>query len=158
MRWRTGLLGMTTAACIGFCHGVSGAQITNRPSWNQTPSNVQLTVQLGHANDVTSVAFSPDGRLVLTGSKDMTARLWEAASGNEIRRFEGHTDRVTAVAFSPDGHEVLTGSGDKSARLWDAATGKELQRFLGHSGEVRSVAFSPDGRMVLTGSAEIGRA
>ena len=154
MRWRAGLLGMTTVACIGFCLGMSGAQITNRPSLNQTPSNVQLTVQLGHANDVTSVAFSPDGRLVLTGSKDMTARLWEAASGNEIRRFEGHTDRVTAVAFSPDGHEVLTGSWDKSARLWDAATGQELRRFDGHTDQVTSVAFSRDGHDVLTGSGD----
>ncbi len=155
MRWQAGLLGMTVVAGIGFSLGVAGAQITNQSSLNQAPSShVQLIVQLGHANEVTSVAFSPDGRQVLTGSKDMTARLWEAASGNEIRRFEGHADWVTAVAFSPDGREVLTGSRDKSARLWDAVTGQELRRFDGHTEQVTSVAFSRDGREVLTGSGD----
>jgi len=120
----------------------------------QTPPQARLVAQLGHAYEVTSVAFSPDGREVLTGSKDMTARLWETASGNEIRRFEGHTDHVTSVAFSPDGREVLTGSRDKSARLWDAATGQELRRFEGHTDHVTSVAFSPDGSEVLTGSGD----
>jgi len=155
MRWQAGLLGMAAVAGFGFSPSVAGAQMTNRSSLNQAPSShVQLIVQLGHANELTSVAFSPDGRSVLTGSKDMTARLWEAASGNEIRRFEGHTDWVTSVAFSPDGREVLTGSRDKSARLWDAVTGQELRRFDGHTDQVTSVAFSRDGREVLTGSGD----
>ena len=56
------------------------------------------------------MAFSPDGKQVLTGSEDKTARLWDAQSGKELRTFTGHTDWVMSVAFSPDGKQVLTGS------------------------------------------------
>ena len=107
---------------------------------------------------INSVAFSPDGRCVLTGSDDNTARLWETATGKEVRRFEGHSEHVSAVAFSPDGHWVLTAAGsrlnnrDNTARLWETATGKEVRRFEGHVGPVSAVAFSPNGRWVLTGS------
>jgi DNA-binding beta-propeller fold protein YncE len=103
---------------------------------------------------VNSVAFSPDGARVLTGSTDNTARLWDAATGKEIRVFKGHEGGVWSVAFSRDGARVLTGSVDATARLWDAATGKEIRAFKGHEGFVRSVAFSPDGARVLTGSVD----
>jgi WD40 repeat protein len=91
---------------------------------------------------------------VLTGSRDNTARLWDAATGQEIRASRGHEDTVTSVAFSPDGARVLTGSGDRTARLWDAATGKEIRAFKGNEDTVSSVAFSPDGARVLTGSKD----
>jgi len=106
----------------------------------------------GHTYAVTSVAFSPDGTKVLTGSGDCTAKLWDAATGACIRTFTGHTDSVYSVAFSPDGSKVLTGSVDNTAKLWDAATGSLIRTFTGHSSYVLSVAFSPDGTKVLTGS------
>jgi hypothetical protein len=89
---------------------------------------------------------------VLTGGEDPTARLWDAATGKQIRSFEGHTASLWSVAFSPDGRFVLTGSADNTARLWDAATGRQIRTFAGHTDGVLSVAFSADGRLVLTGS------
>jgi WD40 repeat protein len=119
----------------------------------QAQEHVRLMPQLGMGH-VTSVAFSSDGHLALTGSEDKTARMWDVTTGQQLRSFEGHTDEVTSVAFSPDGRFVLTGSGDNTARLWDAATGEQIRSFEGHTDSVNSVAFSPDGRYVLTGSED----
>jgi WD40 repeat protein len=108
---------------------------------------------LAHRALIRSVAFSPDGKMVLTGSRDKTARLWDAATGKLLHTLP-HRDDVWAVAFSPDGKMVLTGSQDATARLWSAATGQSLAPPLRHEGWVVAVAFSPDGQTVLTGSAE----
>ncbi len=107
-----------------------------------------------HEGPVYSVAFSPDGTQIVTGSGDQTARLWDLATGQELRRFEGHEIGVDSVAFSPDGTQIVTGSFDQTARLWDVATGQELCRFEGHEGGVASVAFSPDGTQIVTGSRD----
>ena len=106
----------------------------------------------GHTDLVRAVAFSPDGKLALTGSVDQTARLWETATGKPVATLSGHTGSVYAVAFSPDGKLALTGSVDKTARLWEAATGKPVATLSGHTDRVGAVAFSPDGKLALTGS------
>jgi WD40 repeat protein/CRP-like cAMP-binding protein len=109
----------------------------------------------GHADQIVSVAFSPDGLFVLTGSDDQTARLWDVTSGEEIVQFNGHGGPITSVAFSPDGRFVLTGSDDQTARLWEADSGREILQFSGHTDQVRSVAFSSDGKYAITGSADM---
>ncbi|MBA7533727.1 Tol-Pal system protein TolB [subsurface metagenome] len=106
-----------------------------------------------HEEWISSVAFSPDGKTILTGSGDNTARLWDL-KGNELQVFWGHENYITAVAFSPDGKTILTGSEDNTARLWDLK-GNELQVFWGHENGISSVAFSPDGNTILTGSGDI---
>jgi WD40 repeat protein/serine/threonine protein kinase len=107
----------------------------------------------GHTDNVSSVTFSPNGRYALSGSSDKTLRLWEVASGREVRCFEGHTDNVTSVAFSPDGCYALSGSKDKTLRLWDVMMEREVRRFNGY--EVNSVAFSPDGLYALSGDGYV---
>jgi hypothetical protein len=108
----------------------------------------------GHTHRVNSVALSGDGKRVLTGSKDKTARLWDVESGKTLQTFQGHTDRVTSTALSSDGKRVLTGSHDKTARLWDVESGKTVQTFQGHTDAVFSVASSGDGKRLLTGSGD----
>jgi WD40 repeat protein len=100
------------------------------------------------------LAFSPDGRLALTGSQDGTARLWEVASSKPLGPPLEHKSEVTCVAFSPDGRLALTGSQDGTARLWEVASGKPLGTPLEHEDRVHCVAFSPDGRLALTGSMD----
>ncbi|MGD2184727.1 MAG: caspase family protein [Desulfobacterales bacterium] len=108
--------------------------------------------QSGHIRMVTAVAFHPNAGYILSGGKDNTLRLWETASGREIRVFKGHRSSITAVAFSSDGTRALSGSRDYTLRMWDVASGKEMRVFNGHAHHVTSVAFSPDGRYALSGS------
>jgi len=114
------------------------------------------TVELlhGHGGPVRSVAWSPDGRQVATGSHDHTARIWDATTGEVVRTLDGHGNWVLSVAWSPDGRRVATGSRDKTARIWDATTGEVIRALEGHGDWVRSVAWSPDGRRVATGSSD----
>ncbi len=112
-----------------------------------TPSNFASRSGYKKEGSVRSVASSPDGERVLTGSGDKTARLWNVETGEEVQRFVGHGEGVSSVAFSPDGERVLTGCLDGTARLWNAETGEEVQRFPGGAlgGAEWSVAFSPGG-------------
>lgn len=139
-----------------------GLKVSNKPHANQpvqieadstTDSNrPQLVTQLGHGGSVYHMAFSPDGRSLLTASDSVDAILWDVATGAELRRFAGATHQLKSIAFSHDGRFILTGGYDRSARLWNAATGLEIRSFKGAMGPVLAVAFSPDGHFVLTGS------
>ena len=108
----------------------------------------------GHIRLVSSVALSPNGNLVISGSDDNTVRIWDVTSGEAIGQpLRGHDDSVSSVAFSPDGKLVASGSKDKTVRLWDAASGEAIgQPLRGHNSWVSSVAFSPDGKLVVSGS------
>jgi uncharacterized protein with WD repeat len=111
---------------------------------------------LGHIDRVSSVAFSPDGRRVVTGSGDNTARVWDLSGATPAATpLNGHRGPVWSVAFSPDGRRVVTGSDDNTARVWNLSGATPVATPLeGHRGPVTSVAFSPDGRRVATGSED----
>jgi WD40 repeat protein/serine/threonine protein kinase len=139
------------------------AAVADDPAWKRTVlANLsawrrelpELKGIFPHENIIPSAAFSPDGRTIVTGSYDKTARLWEADTARPVGQPMVHSAPVTDVAFSPDGKIVLTGTEDKTARLWDAATGRPLGQPLPHPMGVTSVAFSPDGKILLTGCAD----
>ncbi|HKS49847.1 MAG TPA: WD40 repeat domain-containing protein [Amycolatopsis sp.] len=132
-----------------------------------SPLSTPLT---GHANVVGSVAFSPDGHTMATGSNDYTIRLWNVADPTRptaIGQLAGHTDGVAAVAFSPDGRTLATGSVDRTVRLWNVADptrpialgqpdparpAEQGRPLTGNVGRITSVAFSPDGHTLAAGN------
>jgi WD40 repeat protein len=139
---------------------------------------------VGHKDIVWSVAFSPDGRSLLTAGganftrnfgfgggagaedfvnvgwepgSDFAIRIWDAAAGKELRRLEGHTAMVTAAVWSADGRRIASCGDDNTVRLWDAKTGKLLRTLLGHDQGVWGVwgvAFTPDGGRLVSGARD----
>ena len=118
-----------------------------------------LVTLAGHTGPVVGAAWSRDGTRVVTASDDMTARVWDAATGKPITPPLAHGKRVTAAAFSRDGTRVVTASHDRTARVWDARTGKPVTPPLEHYGRVVIAGFSPDGARLITatddGAAQI---
>jgi len=114
----------------------------------------------GHSGRVTSTVFSPDGKMVLSGSEDKTLRLWDILMGKEIRAFTGHAKAVTSVAFSSDGSLVLSGSEDRTIKLWDVSTGKEIRTFGGYQGGLAKLSWQtpllPEMRHYSYGTSDSG--
>jgi WD40 repeat protein len=100
-----------------------------------------------------SIAYSPDGKRIVTSMDDRTARVLDARTGAVLLVLSGHTDDLAMVAYSSDGRRIVT-AGDNSARVWDATTGHQLLVLSGHSGEVWSARFSPDGTTIATASVD----
>lgn len=106
----------------------------------------------GHQSSVQSVAFSPDGRHILSGGYNHTLILWEAETGRETCRFDGHQNQIRSVAFSPDARRLLSGGDDNSLRLWDAESGVCLLTWvLLPDGWA---AFTPEGRYKTGGNVK----
>jgi WD40 repeat protein len=108
----------------------------------------------GHTNEVRSVAFSPDGQHIVSGSWDNLVKVWSVSGAKEVASLAGHTNVVCSVAFSPDGQHIVSGSADNLVKVWSLSGGKEVASLAGHAGSVCSVAFSPDGQHIVSGSSD----
>jgi WD40 repeat protein len=155
-----GLAGLTLALTGYACAPTSPP---SAPAPTATPRPVGSTIYTyqGHTDRVTSVAWSPDGRHIVSGSVDKTVQVWSAVQGTRAAAtssqayiYQGHSAPVYAVAWSPDSNRIASGSDDKTAQVWDAATGSQVSIYRGHTGTVTTITFSPDGRQVASGSSD----
>jgi WD40 repeat protein/tRNA A-37 threonylcarbamoyl transferase component Bud32 len=128
---------------------------TERRNWEwhylKRLCHTELLTLEGHTDQVWSVAFSPDGQRLASGSREGSVKVWDATTGQVLHTLPGHTDVVHAVAFSPGGRQLASGGWDGVVKVWDATTGAVLQTLKGHTATVHGVAFSPDGERLASG-------
>jgi WD40 repeat protein/serine/threonine protein kinase len=136
--------------------GVSGGNVND--GFDITVWDVKNRKKLGnlrgHNARVTTMAFSPDGNRLASGSFDKTVKVWDSANGKELRTLQGHSNWIMTVTFSPDGTRLASGSSDQTVKVWEESSGKELRTFRGHNNWVTTVAFSPDGKRLASGSSD----
>jgi WD40 repeat protein len=118
--------------------------------WRRRLHLDRLTLR-GHTSGVSSVAYSPDGKRIVTGSWDGTAKMWDAVTGRDLLTLKGQTSGVVSVAFCLDGTRIVTGGADGTVKVWNAATGQLTLTLEAHATWVLAVAFSPDGKQIVTG-------
>ncbi|MDZ8257189.1 serine/threonine-protein kinase [Nostoc sp. ChiQUE01b] len=111
-----------------------------------------LSGHSGVLSSVNTIAISPDGYTLASGSDDKNIKLWDLNNKKVLASLSGHSQAVKSVTFSPDGQILATASDDKTIKLWEIETLKEICTLLGHSHAVKSVAFSPDGQILASGS------
>lgn len=108
----------------------------------------------GHLDLVSTLAISPDGKLLISGSADKTIRIWELATGKRLGNLTLHTDTVLSLVPSPDGRLLASSSLYDPIVLLDMTTGQERDRLYGHDLRIDALAFSPDGALLASGSAD----
>jgi uncharacterized protein (TIGR03067 family) len=127
---------------------------THEPPVQPPVVDLAILTLKGHAQMIMSVAHSPDGKQLASGSYDGTVKIWDAVTAKEIFTLNGHAGAVTSVAYSPDGQQLATGSHDKSIKLWNTVNGQEIPVLMGHTAAILSVAFNPDGKRLASTSSD----
>ena len=110
----------------------------------------QLVINIGHNAPISSLNFSPNGKLLISGATSGVVKLWEVSSGYLLAELERHANMVTTATFSPNGKAIATCSFDKRMRLWDVQTKKKLWDIEAHDKAINGLAFSPDGALIAS--------
>ena len=124
------------------------------PDGGAAGATTRLREFVGHTDFVQALALSPDGRFLVTGSRDKSVREWEVTSGKQLRSFQGHRDEVTAVAIRPDGRQVASASADGAIRVWDLSAADDHKALTDATDALWAVAVSPDGKKLATAGAD----
>jgi len=109
-------------------------------------------IYTGHSSIVLTVAWSPNGTQIASGSGDNTVQVWSSADGKLLFTYKGHTNRVHAVAWSSDGKRIASGSSDNTVQVWNAEGGSHITTYSGHTHGVNTIAWSSDGKRIASGS------
>jgi len=117
---------------------------------------IETVVQAGHYAEVTAVCYSPDGKLVATGSADKTIILWRSSDGKQIRSFRGIPDDIIRLEFNPRGTSLLSLSREGTWSIWELSTGKLIRKMKPEGDRFTSASFNPEGTMIITGSRKSG--
>jgi WD40 repeat protein len=149
-----GRVGKTAVKVVASPNGRRVAFLSGREARIVEVPSGRAAYRLEHLGEITSVAFSTDGRRIATGGRDRLARIWNGFNGKLIHELAGHQGQVLDVAIGAGGTEVATASTDGTARIWDAVTGLLRAPLFGHTNFVRTVDFSPDGQSVVTASVD----
>ncbi len=151
-----GLAGLVIALGLDGCAQTHPASSTPVPVPTARPQGSVLYTYHGHTNRVTTVAWSPNGKYIASGSLDQTVQVWSANAGDHFHPviYHGHSAGVLAVAWSPDSSRVVSGSIDKTVQVWNAMRGEQTALYHGHTDIVNTVAWSPDGKYIATGAAD----
>jgi len=128
------------------------ALLTQQAALAAPPLSVQTL--RGHSEAVTTIKFSPDGKLIGSASGDRTVKLWDAATGTLVRTLQGHTNQVWSLDWYGDGSFLVSSGNDYTAKFWETATGKLLNTLQGHTNWIRSVSWHPTGTQLAGASLD----
>jgi WD40 repeat protein len=143
-------IGVGIATALALTVGIYHVQTSN--VWNKSEQISLANTLTGHSQRVSSIAITPDGQLIASGSEDKTIKLWNLRTGQLLRTLTGHSEGIRSIAISLDGKLLASGGDDKTIKLWNLDTGKLLRTLTGHSEIVQSVTISPDGKLLASGS------
>ena len=118
------------------------------------PARPELVLQTGHSQGVNCAVFGPDGSWLASGGADNLVKLWQVATGRELRALKGHSGYVKALAASPDGRWLAAGGNDRVIIIWEVATGRAVVPLTGHVASIEVLTFSPDSGWLASASAD----